>query len=131
MSGRSITTALVGTIFKFVILAVVVVGVFRISINAYDFGYRIFAEEPVSEAPGRDVSIAVTDDMSMKDIAKLLKNKGLVRDANLFYFQEKLSEYKDLLKPGVYELNTSMTAEEMLAVMGTKTEEEIESEGSK
>lgn len=127
MSGRNVTATLASTILRFVVLAVIVVFVFRMATVAYNFGYRVFAEPPVSEGTGLDISVAITDDMSLMDIAKLLENQGLINDAKLFYVQEKVSEYKDMVKPGMYTLNTSMTAEEMLAIMGADSEEATES----
>jgi len=38
--------------------------------------------------------------------------------------QYLLSEYKQDFKPGTYDLSTAMTAEEMMKVMATDTEEE-------
>ena len=46
-----------------------------------------------------------------------------MRDARLFYVQEKLSGFK--LQPGVYKVSTSMTARELMAAM-TPVEEEAE-----
>ena len=65
----------------------------------------------------------ITEDMGTKELADLLEEKGLVRDARLFYVQEKLSGFK--LQPGVYKVSTSMTARELMAAM-TPVEEEAE-----
>ena len=54
----------------------------------------------------------------------ILEEKGLIRDAKLFYFQEMFSEYKGELKPGVYELSTGMTPYEMMEIMSASDEEE-------
>lgn len=54
----------------------------------------------------------------------MLEKKGLIRDALLFRIQEMLSAYKDELLPGTYELNTSMTTEEMMEIMSMQVEEE-------
>ena len=59
----------------------------------------MFTESPVDETPGRDVTVSVTADMSEHDIGKMLKEEGLVEDANLFYAQLKLSAYSGKLKP--------------------------------
>ena len=48
---------------------------------------------------------------------KILKSKGLIKDAKVFVVQESLSNYKDKLQSGTYILNTSMTTDEMLAVL--------------
>ena len=54
---------------------------------------------------------------STKEIAEALEKKGLINDAGIFVVQEKLSEYKDMIKPGSYQLSTSMSAVEMLSIM--------------
>ena len=126
MSGKNVTVSLAGSIVKIVIFIAIVVLVFRLATTAYDFGYRVFTEEPMSNPPGLEISVAITDDMSTMDIGKMLENQGLIRDAKLFFVQEKVSEYKDKINPGTYTLNTSMTAEEMLAVIGGTVEETTE-----
>ena len=47
----------------------------------------------------------------------ILKSKVLIKDAKVFVVQESLSNYKDKLQSGTYILNTSMTTDEMLAVL--------------
>lgn len=106
-----------------VILVVVYLGV-KLSLVAYDFGYRVFTETAVDEAPGRDALIQVKEDMSEHDIAKLLEEKGMVRDANLFYLQLKLSIYSGKEVPGVYTVNSSMTPKEIMAAISPEQETE-------
>ena len=100
--------------------------IYNKAIDAYDFGYRVFTEPAVSPAPGRDVTFALTEGKTGKALAESLYEKGLVRDENLAFAQIMASEYRESLTPGVYELNTSMTLEEMMAVMGGEVEEETE-----
>ena len=59
-----------------------------------------------------------------KQVANALEEYGLIRNQNLFYAQYMVSEYKDKFVPGNYDLNTSMTAEEMMAVMSPGADEE-------
>ena len=59
-----------------------------------------------------------------KEIGANLEKNGLIRDAALFRIQEMLSAYKDEMKPGTYELSTSMTTDEMMAIMSMGAEEE-------
>ena len=47
----------------------------------------------------------------------MMEEKGLTRDATLFALQYLLSEYKEEVKPGTYEVSTAMTAEEIMAAM--------------
>lgn len=117
-----------GTIFSILIKVAVAVWIVSFIISkagqAYDFGFRVFTETPISPAPGREVTVAITEGKSYKDIAQILENKGLVRDANLALAQILASEYRETMEPGVYTLNTSMTTEEMLAAMVPVEEEE-------
>ena len=117
MKWNKVVFKFVSISFSILVALLVVVGLIELGSYCYDFGYRVFTESPVDEAPGRDVTVSVTADMSEHDIGKMLKEEGLVEDANLFYAQLKLSAYSGKLKPGVYTLNTSMTAREMFVIM--------------
>ena len=126
MDGGRITGTIAGTLIKTAILIVMVFGIYKMAIGAYEFGYRVFAEPAMSEEPGITISVSITDDMDTMAVGKLLQSKGLIRDARLFYVQEIVSEYKDKIQPGIFELKTSMTAEEILAVLGASVENAVE-----
>lgn len=121
MSPRKVAWAIVKTIFGVVIAAVIMMLVYRFALEAHDFGYRIFAEEPVSPEPGLTISVAIVEGKSAMDIGKILEEKKLIRNAYLFYLQEFFSSYHKQLQPGIYELNTAMTPEQMMAVMAANT----------
>ncbi len=61
---------------------------------------------------------------SAEELGQLLEDKGLVRDHNLFYLQLKLSAYSGHIKPGIYTLNTSMTAKDMMVIMSSDKSDE-------
>ena len=126
MDGGRITGTIAGTLIKTAILIVMVFGIYKMAIGAYEFGYRVFAEPAMSEEPGITISVSITDEMDTMAVGKLLQSKGLIRDARLFYVQEIVSEYKDKIQPGIFELKTSMTAEEILAVLGASAENAAE-----
>ncbi len=134
MNVKNLIGTVLDTIIKVVLIAVVVVYTYRYAVQAYDFGYRIFAEEPVSASDGsKAISISVTEEATVEEIGAVLEENGMIRDARLFYVQELLSSYHDKIKPGIYELRSDMTAREMLAVMSaesSETEEEEETSGS-
>ena len=97
----------------------VVYGTIMASLTAYDFGYRVFTEPAMEATPGSFVQVTIDSSMGDSDIAEYLYEKGLVRDANLFWLQYKLSAYSGEIVPGTYTLNTSMTAKEMMIIMAT------------
>jgi UPF0755 protein len=112
--------------FSILIILVVLYGAAALAMTGYDFGYRVFTEPAMEDAPGKDVMVLVREDMSQKEIAEMLEEKGLVRDSKLFLLQLKLSAYSGKLLPGVYTLNTSMEPKEMMVVMATEAETETE-----
>lgn len=132
MDIKQIIGSILETCIKIAAVIFVVMFVYNTSVKAYDYGYRVFAEEPMTFGEGRTISIYVKSEDSVKDIGENLQEKGLIRDANLFYVQELLSEYHGKIQPGIYDLNTSMKPEEMMAVMSAGyTESEGEDDDSK
>lgn len=123
-----VTVSFIGTVIRAVVLIACVVLVINIGKKAYDFGFRIFTEGPVAEAPGRDIIMSVEKGEGLKSIAEKLEEKGITSDWTLFFIQAKLSEYKGSIDPGTYTLNNSMTTDEIMAVL-TKAEIEQEGEG--
>lgn len=112
-------------VLKIVLAVIVIMFVYKGATVAYDYGYRVFAEEPVDIAPGRDIDVVVSEGMDAKSIGQLLESKGLIKDGTLFYLQNILSKYSGDLKAGSYVLNTSMTTEEIMEELSqeqTKTD---------
>ena len=101
-------------IFRIFIVTIIVYVAAKLGTIAFDFGYRVFTEPAVAEAPGDDVLVQVKEGMEAGELAEVLEEKGLVRDSNLFLLQYRLSAYWKRIEPGVYTLNTSMTAKEMM-----------------
>lgn len=117
MNAKQLLGAISAMIVRIAVAAVIIIVVFKLAISAYDFGYQIFADVPVSEGEGRTVNVVVSEGQSIKELAKILEQKGLIKDAKVFYIQEQLSDYKDMLKPGTYELSTAMNSEQMLEIL--------------
>ena len=117
MKLTQILATILSAIIKIAVAIWIVNFIYTKTLAAYDFGYRVFTEAPISPSPGRDVVVSYTEGKSFKDLAKTLEEKGLVRDYKLAMVQMYVSVYKDTIKPGAYTLNTSMTTEEMMKAM--------------
>ena len=118
MDFNKVLFAFIKVAFSIMVIFLIIFCCVKLCTVGYDFGYRVFTEPAVAdEGMGRDVVVSVTSDMSQKELANLLEDKGLVEDANLFYLQLKLSAYANKIKAGDYVLNTSMTAKEMMVIM--------------
>lgn len=114
-------------LLRLALLILVVVGIFRVGEYAYTYCYSVVSDTAAEEEPGRDVSVSVTSDMSAGKVAKLLERKGLVKSADVFKIQMKVTGYEDKIQPGKYVLNTSMRPREMLKILaGEETEEDEE-----
>ena len=124
MNSKEVVISVFSTVFKIVLAIIIVMLVYKWSLSAYDYGQRVFNEPPMSAGSGRTISVVVNEGDTAKEISEMLEKKGLIRDALLFRIQEMLSAYKGELLPGTYELNTSMTTEEMMEIMSMQVEEE-------
>lgn len=113
-----------GGFFRLALYLCAVIFIIYIGKSAYDFGYEIFNQESMdTEENGRDITVVIKEGDSVYQIGKTLKKKGLLEDAKIFVAQEKLSSYKGKLQPGTYILNTSMTPDEMMAIMARENTE--------
>ena len=114
-------------LLRLALLILVVVGIFKVGEYAYTYCYSVVSDTAAEEEPGRDVSVSVTSDMSAGKVAKLFERKGLVKSADVFKIQMKVTGYEDKIQPGKYVLNTSMRPREMLKLLaGEETEEDEE-----
>lgn len=124
MKTKNLMLAVFGAILKLVVAVAVVFVIYRGAAICYDYGYRIFTEPAMTtEETSRTIQVTVTEDMSVMDIGELMQNKGLSRDGKLFALQYLLSEYREDVRPGTYEVNTAMTSEQIMAAMVPTAEE--------
>lgn len=117
MNTKKAAFTVLSIALKIVIFAVIVIGVYRLGSMAFNYGHSVFQEEAVDPKPGRTIQVTVESGSSVKDIAKLLEDKGLVEDWKLFFLQVKVSKYAKTMEAGDYTLSTAMKPREMMAVM--------------
>ena len=120
--------AMASGFFRIVLYIGVLVLVIWLGKSAYSFGYDIFNQQAVSPGDGQEVTVVINDGASVYNIGTTLKKKGLIEDAKVFYVQEKLSVYKDRLKPGTYILSTAFTPDQIMAVLSGEQEDESSEE---
>ncbi len=127
MNAKQVVSAFVGMIFKVVISIIVIMVVYRVAITAYTFGYDVFQDLPVDiESQARTVNVTIMEGKSNAEIGEILQKAGLIKNDKVFYVQLLLSDYKDSIKPGIYELNTSMNSEEIMQAIAPGSEEGTE-----
>lgn len=129
MTARKIVLKILGLCCSVLILMLVIYAIYHGGKFAYDFGYRVFTEPPIDTVEeATDKIVQIKSEMGALEIGETLEKKGLIRDAELFVVQLKLSSYAKDIKEGTYTLSTSMTAREMMAAMSADVEEETETE---
>lgn len=117
MKNMKVVLSVVLTVLQLTLILAAIYVVYTGAVKCHDYGYRIFAEPPMTDGEGRAVQVVVTETMKPKDIGELFAKKGLIRDSKLFILQYYLSEFRKEVKPGQFELSTSMTVEEMMEAM--------------
>lgn len=104
-----------------VLLLIAALVMFWAGSKAYTFGHSIFDEQPVDTVgSARETEVTIPENVSAGQLAKIIYEKGLTKDRNIFYFQVKLSEYDGKFIAGTYTLNTSMKPTEIMKTMATK-----------
>ena len=109
------------TVLKYVILAVAVLFVISLSRKAYSTGYRVFAESAVDTRENAK-TVTVKEGMNTAQIGQLLEKEGVIRDGDVFPYQERLSSYHGIIRPGTYTLSTDMTPQQIIKEMAKSTE---------
>lgn len=124
MKKQNAVISVMSRITKLLITVMIIMFLYVVALKAYDFGYRIFAELPVSMAPGKDVEIVIAEGMGTGSIADMLEEEGVIRDALIFKIQNQFSHYKGSFQAGTYVLNTSMDNDEIMAILSGESSQE-------
>lgn len=110
--------------FRIAFYVCIVVLLFWIGKSAYHFGYEVFNQQAVSPGEGHEVTVVINEDASLYNISKTLEKKGLVKDALVFFVQERLSNYHGKLQPGTYLLSTAYTPNRIMGILAGDKEQE-------
>ena len=112
---RKIAMTVISISVKIILVVAVICVLYWGGTKGFEFGVSLFSHAAVDEAPGTDITVTVKSSMSIMDVGKMLKEKGLIEDEKVFFVLAKLYEYE--IKAGEYSLNTSMTSEDILRAM--------------
>lgn len=118
---------IIGSIFsiavKVVLICLAAMFIMKYAKEAYSIGYRVFTETPIDTGSGRIANVTIGENTSTLEVGKKLVEAGLIRDEKVFFLQELASESHGMIKPGKYDLNTNMSAEQMIQIMAGTYEE--------
>ncbi len=110
-----ITSFILRLLLNILFYTIVVILIVRASKITYDFSYEIFGQVTASEEPGRDIEIQISKGESTMNVASKLELNKIIVNKYSFYVKAKL--LKHTIMPGTYALNTSMTYNEIFAVI--------------
>ncbi|WMJ88607.1 endolytic transglycosylase MltG [Anaerocolumna sp. MB42-C2] len=119
-----ITSFILRMLLNILFYTIVVILIARASKITYDFCYQIFGQVTVSEEPGRDIEIEISKGESTMNVASKLELNRIIVNKYSFYVKAKLK--KHTIMPGTYALNTSMTYDEIFAIITVPSSEETD-----
>ena len=118
MNLRNTSKTIASFTIKLVTCLIIAALLFALSTKSFEFGRKVFTDKGYEEAPGKNISVTISESMSRMDISKLLKEKGIIDDSYVFFLQTYLYEGK--FKSGKYKLNTSSSPEEIVEILSAK-----------
>lgn len=80
------------------------------------FGFYMYETMPVDRSSNADVEVVIPQGMSTRNIAKLLKNKNLIRNDTFFMIYVKLNR-KSSIKASTYELKKNMSMDKIVNIL--------------
>lgn len=114
ISAKNIIWSAISVAFGIIFISIVVLILFTVGEKGYQFGNSVFREEAIATGAPVEVLVEIKSGMSDYDVAKYMKEKGLVKDENVFFTQIILSDYRKKYVAGEYMLNTGMLPTEIL-----------------
>lgn len=110
-----ITSFILRMLLNIIFYVIVIMLITSASKKAYEFCYQVFGQVTASEKPGRDVKVKINKGESTLNVAKKLELNKVIRNKYSFYIKAKLKKY--IIMPGTFVVNTSMTYDEIFAII--------------
>ena len=104
---------------KVIVFIVIILGIVSLGQTTYRYTHAVFSDAALEEEPGKMVRVKIPEDVSGKQLAKVLEENGLIEDANVFLIQMKMADFGETVKAGAYELSTSMSPSEMFKILSS------------
>ena len=87
----------------------------NVSKQAFQFTYELYGPVAVENKPGRDILIQIKKGESTMDVASKLEVNRAIVNKYSFYIKSKIDDVA--IMPGTYEINSSMTYNDILEVI--------------
>ncbi len=110
----NILNYILGSVFNIALFVISLVLIVTISSRAYDYGKNILSLDGKSSGIDKVVTFTIPEDADTAEIASILKEAGFIDNELLFRLQAKLNGTDDLFRSGTYELNLSITQNDLM-----------------
>ncbi len=100
--------------------ALVIVAISKMCTTTYSFMYQIFGNVTAQAVPGNDVEFTINEGEATLSVASKLEQSRLIVNKYSFYIRAQLTAAGDggsPIIPGTYQLNTSMSYDEILSII--------------
>ncbi len=124
MNTRKAALRVCSIFIKVSIFILICLGLVFLGKITYQYTHAVFQDKALEAEPGRNIKITIPEDVSTKEFAKVLEEKGLIYDAEVFLIQMKIEGFGDTVKAGKYKLNTSMAPTEMIRILSENDKDE-------
>ncbi len=130
MNIKKISSWILGSSIKMVIILILVSVLYVVCTKAFNFGTAIFSEEGVARVgEGEDTNpISIPTGSNSREVGNILYDEGVISDVNIFMIQMVL--YEGEINEGVYRFNTEDSPEEIIEKIteGRTIEKEVAGE---
>lgn len=126
---KKAATGTLSVLLNIVVYAVIIFLIYRTVLFAFNFSYEVFGNTAMSQHDDTPVAIDIKDGYTSKEIAALLSEKGIIKYEMAFTIRMSLEGVEDNIVPGTYEVNETMTTEDIIMLI-TGSASESETAGS-
>lgn len=110
-----VTTFILRLLLNIVFYLLVIILIINASKAVFGFTYQLYGPVSAEKAPGTDITIQIQKGESTMDVASKLELNLAIKDKYAFYVKTKLE--KSVIMPGTYVINSSMTYDDILAIV--------------
>ncbi|NLZ82736.1 MAG: endolytic transglycosylase MltG [Clostridiales bacterium] len=110
-----ITSFIIRLLMNIMFYVLVAFLIVNVSKQAFQFTYQLYGPVAVEKEPGRDLIIQIKKGESTMDIASKLEVNRVIVNKYSFYVKTKIED--DTIMPGTYEINSSMTYNDILEII--------------
>ncbi|HHX12320.1 MAG TPA: endolytic transglycosylase MltG [Clostridiales bacterium] len=110
-----ITSFIIRLLMNIMFYVLVAFLIVNVSKQAFQFTYELYGPVAVENEPGRDIPIQIKKGESTMDVASKLEVNRAIVNKYSFYIKTKIEDIA--IMPGTYEINSSMTYNDILEII--------------